>query len=103
MKKTFSLRASNREPARQVEYVKHQIKKYIDREKRKPFPEGVDYWDFDCKFGPTEDAAEIIFLNEIRPSIDSLVKEEKTSFYVEILVKQGVKKIKKEAGPSGQE
>lgn len=94
MKKTFSLTASNREPARQVEYVKHQIKKYVEREKRKALPDGVDYWDFDCRVGATEDEAQTIFLNEIRPSIDKIVLAEKPSFYIEILVKPG-KKIKK--------
>ena len=54
MKKKFSLKHPKIKPARRVEAVKHEIRKYLKRERRKELPEGVDFWDFDCKFGLTE-------------------------------------------------
>ena len=92
MKKTFSLTAANKAPARQVEAIKHEIKKYMAREKRKPLPADADYWAFDCKIGYTPDDASTIFVNEIRPTIDKYVSEGKETFYLELLVKTGQKK-----------
>ncbi len=60
MKKTFQLTHKKIKPARLIEAVRRDVKKYLKREKRKSLPNGVDYWDFDCKFGATEDKAEII-------------------------------------------
>lgn len=89
MKKTFSLTSEKKAPARQVEWVKHEIQKYLAREKRKSLPENVDYWDFDCRFGKTEDAAEKVFVNEIRSKIDEVVMDGAETFYLEILAKPG--------------
>lgn len=87
MRKTFPLSASNRAPARQIEWVKHEIKKYMDREKRKTVPEGYSFWDFDCKIGPDEESLKEIYPNEIRKNIDSLVQDGVDSFFLEVLVK----------------
>lgn len=97
MKKNFSLTAPNKKPDRQVEWVKHEINKYIGRERRKSLPEGVDYWDFDCKFGAEESAATVIHLNEISKKIDGIVQENIPTFYLEILAKPG-KRMKKSDG-----
>ena len=51
MKKTFQLTHPKIKPARLIEAVRRDVKKYLKREKRKSLPDGVDYWDFDCKFG----------------------------------------------------
>lgn len=89
MKKTFSLTAPNKAPERQVDWTKHEIKKYLGREKRKALPEGVDFWDFDCRIGADEESAEVIFVNEIRPNIDKIVSAGHKTFYLEILAKPG--------------
>ncbi len=91
MKKTFVLNHPKIIPARQVESIKHEIKKYIKRERNKTLPEGVDYWDFDCKYGATEQEAQIIHLSEINKYIDSGELEQGCSFYIEILVKNGIR------------
>ncbi len=54
MKKTFSLIHPKTKVARLVEAVKHDVKKYLKRERNKKLPAGVDFWDFDCKYGPAE-------------------------------------------------
>lgn len=89
MKKVFKLTDSKIAPARQVEAVKHEINKYIARERRKKLPEGVDFWDFDCKFGNDVDSAKTIHLSEINKSIDAVVSEAAESFYLEVLAKPG--------------
>ena len=57
---------------------------------------GVDYWDFDCKFGATQDAATVAHLAELMPLIDALVQGGGTQFYVEILVKHGHRKAREQ-------
>ena len=92
MKKTFTLAIEGKNPARLLEATKHEIRKYIQRERRRALPEGVDYWDFDCKFGATEDAAVVAHLAELIPLIDGIVQSSGTQFYVEILAKHGHRK-----------
>lgn len=92
MKKTFVLNHPKIVPARQVESIKSEIRKYIKRERNKVLPKGVDYWDFDCKYGATEQEAQVIHLSEINKSIDSGDLNKDASFYIEILVKDGIRK-----------
>ena len=92
MKKTFQLTHPKIKPARLIEAVRRDVKKYLKREKRKSLPDGVDHWDFDCKFGPTEAKAEIILVSEISKCISEAEVENLESFYIEILAKPGYKK-----------
>ena len=92
MKKTFQLTHPKIKPARLIEAVRRDVKKYLKREKRKSLPDGVDYWDFDCKFGHTEAKAEIILVSEISKCISEAEAENLESFYLEILAKPGYKK-----------
>ena len=92
MKKTFQLTHPKIKPARLIEAVRRDVKKYLKREKRKSLPNGVDYWDFDCKFGATEDKAKIILASEISKCISEAEVENLESFYIEILAKPGYKK-----------
>ena len=91
MKKTFQLTHKKIKPARLVEAVRRDVKKYLKREKRKSLPNGVDYWDFDCKFGATEDKAETILTSEISKCISKAEVENLESFFIEILAKPGYK------------
>ena len=47
MKKTFELTHPKIKVERMVEAVKHEVKKYLKRERNKTLPEDADYWDFD--------------------------------------------------------
>lgn len=89
MKKKFKLTDPKKAPARQVEYVKHEINKYLSRERRKPVREGSDFWDFDCKIGTDEDSAEEIHVSQINKGIDAIVAQGSEQFYLEILAKPG--------------
>jgi len=89
MKKTFQLTHPKIKAARVADAVRRDIKRYIKREQRKELPEGVDFWDFDCKFGPTAEKAEVIQLSEIGKQISEAEAGQLTSCYIEILVKPG--------------
>jgi hypothetical protein len=94
MKKSFPLTAEDKNPDRLLEATKHEIRKYIKRERRRALPEGVDFWDFDCKFGTTPETAEVAHIAELIPLIDALVKSEGTLFYIEILAKHGHRQVR---------
>ena len=89
MKKTFLLQIEGKHPDRVLEAVKHEVRKYIKRERRRDLPKGVDYWDFDCKFGTTEDAAETVHLATLTERMDAVAQASGTQFYVEVLAKHG--------------
>ena len=87
MKKTIALTHPKLQPARLVDSIKYDIKKYLNRERRKSLPAGMDYWTFDCRFGASADVAKKIFTSEINKHIDTAVEQELASFYVEILAR----------------
>lgn len=89
MKKNFKLTDEKLAPARQVDAVKHEINKYIARERRKPLTTGVDFWDFNCKIGADLASATEVHVSEINKSIDAMVAKNLESFYLEILAKPG--------------
>jgi hypothetical protein len=91
LKKTFALSHPKIKVARLVESIKHEVKKYIKRERNKATPQGVDFWDFDCKYGHTEDTAAVVRRVDINQCIDEAEKLELASFYLEIMAKPGVK------------
>jgi hypothetical protein len=89
MKKTFKLTHPKIKPARVVDAVRRDIKRYIKRERQKELPEDVDFWDFDCKFGPTAEASEVIHVSDIGKFIAEAEEQQLEFFYVEILAKPG--------------
>ena len=89
MRKTFELTDPKIKKDRHIESIRHDIKKYIKRERNKKLPEGVDFWDFDCKFGNTAEDAQVIHLSEINKCIDRAVAQQQETFYLEILAKPG--------------
>lgn len=91
MKKTFKITSPKIKTARVVEAVKFQIKKYFKRERNKPLPEGVDFWDFDCKFADKEENACVVQSSEINSLISAAEAQGLESFYVEIMAKPGIR------------
>jgi len=89
MRKTFSLTHEKIKTPRLIDSIKHEVKKYLKRERNKKLPEGVDFWDFDCKYGHDQDKAEVIHVSELNKNIDDAAQFELSSFYLEILVKPG--------------
>ena len=91
MKKTFQLHVEGKHPDRLLDAIKHEIRKYLKRERRRDVPAGADFWDFDCKFGLTQDTAEVVHLANVITCIDNAVTNQATRFYVELLAKPGVR------------
>lgn len=89
MKKTFPLTSPSHQPARVVEQIKSDVRKYLKRERKKPLPEGVDFWDFNCKVGQGEAAPETKHVEEIVPAIDQAAASDCASVYIEILATPG--------------
>ncbi len=92
MKKTFQLQVEGEHPERWLESIKHEIRKYLRRERRRALPPGVDFWDFDCRFGDTESTAQAAHVASLIEHIDQVVQAGGTQFYIEILAKHGIRK-----------
>ena len=94
MKKTFKLTHPKIKAPRLVVAIKHEVRKYLRRERRKNLPDDVDFWDFGCRFGFDEASSDVIHVAEIDKSIDKAASKQLESFYLEILAKPG-RRIKK--------
>ena len=89
MRKTYRLNIEGKNRDRLLDASKHDIRKYVKRERSRPLPEGVDYWDFDCKFGHDEAGAAEVHFATIMGLIDTVAKEGGEQFYVEVVTKHG--------------
>lgn len=98
MKKSFPLQKPPHAPPRVIELIKAEVRKYLKRERRKALPEGVDYWDFDCRIGKDEATAEAVHVAALADSIDRVAAEGVAAVHVEIFAKPGHR-----AGKSGAE
>ncbi len=87
MKKSFPLTSATHKPARVIEGIKADIRKYLKRERRKPLPEEVDFWDFDCRTGKDEPSATTVHVSEITKPVDAAAANGWDAVYIEILAK----------------
>ncbi|MFZ4479666.1 MAG: DUF6172 family protein [Rhodoferax sp.] len=94
MKKTFKLNIEGKHRDRVLEATKHEIRKYVKRQRRVPLPDGVDYWDFDCRFGANPETATVVHFATLTALIDSVAKDGGDSFYLEILAKNGQRAVR---------
>ena len=94
MKKTFPLNIEGKHRDRLLEATKHEIRKYVKRQRRVPLPEGVDFWDFDCKFGTSADNATVVHFATITGLIDAVAKDGGDAFYLELLAKVGHRAVR---------
>jgi hypothetical protein len=94
MRQTHSFSHPRHKPPQALAALKNKIRKYIKRERRKKLPEGVEFWDFDCRVGLDEDTAVEVPLSDVIKQIDAASVQGATGVYVEILVKPGVREKK---------
>lgn len=99
MKKTFQLTIEGKNRDRVLEATKHEIRQYVKRERRKALPEGVDFWDFDCKFGTSAENAQGVHFATLTALIDAVAKEGGSQFYLELLAKPGHRTVRTKAEP----
>ena len=98
MRKTFKLQVEGKHPDRVLDAIKHEVRKYVKRQRRVPVPAGVDFWDFDCKFGSAEESAETVHLAEIIKRIDAAAAEGAAQIFVDMVAKEGHRRVR----PAGE-
>jgi hypothetical protein len=85
MKKTFPLHAPGKADARVLDAIKHEVRKYVRRELKKPLPEGAVRWSFACRVGADQTAAQSSELKNIAAAIDVVANSGGDSVYIEIV------------------
>ena len=101
VKKTYQLHIEGKNRDRLIDASKHDIRKYAKRERSRPLPKGVDYWDFDCKFGNDEASAEPVHFATLMGLITAATEAGATQFYVEVLTKHGVRTARPQQSADG--
>ena len=94
MKKLFPLTHPKIQPARLVDSIRAEAKKYIKRERNKKLPDGIDFWDFDCKVGASMETATDTHVSALSQAIGDILDAGNESVYLEIKSKP-VKRTKR--------
>ncbi|SFE22513.1 DUF6172 family protein [Paracidovorax konjaci] len=89
MRKTYVLHIEGKNRDRLLDAARHDIHRYLRRERRRTLPEGARFWDFDCRFGATQDGARSVREEEITGLIDAVARSGDAQFYVEIVARPG--------------
>ena len=92
MKKVFPLQAPGKDDARVRDKIRHEVNKYVRRERQKELPEGFGVWEFNCKVGATQENAEIRAIKEVGGAIDTVAQAGATEVYLEIVAAPGHRK-----------
>ena len=87
MKKVFQLTHPKIKPARLEDSIRSEVKRYMQRERRKELPEAADFWGFDCRFGSDAEHAKAVHELDLAKCISAAEAGELESFYIEILAK----------------
>jgi hypothetical protein len=91
VKKIFPLNIEGKNKDRVLDATKHEIRKYVKRQRRVPLPAGVDFWDFDCKFGASATTAQAVHFATLTALIDAAALAGDNAFYLELLAKEGIR------------
>ena len=94
MKKIFRLTDEKKKPERIIEASKHELRKYLKRERGKKLPEGADYWDFDCSFGQNGEETQPLHVAEITSALDKAYESKWEQCYIEIIAKPARREVK---------
>jgi hypothetical protein len=95
MKQTFRLTATGKDDARVRDKIRHQINKYVKRERRKDVPDGYFRWDMDCRAGDDESSAVEVPLKELGQKIEDVAAAGAEKVFIEVLAKA----VKRSAKP----
>lgn len=91
MKLTFPLAQPEADLPRVVAAITQKIRKYLKRERRKPFPEGFDCWEFDCRFGVGDAPPTVVPVDAIVPGIAAAAAGGAPQVFVEIVARAGLR------------
>lgn len=103
MRKTYALRPEGKNPDRVLEAAKHDIRRYMRRERRRDLPAGTDFWAFDCRFGADKDSAQPLHPAELIAQLDVLAQSGAAHCYVELLARPAVRQARVAGAPSADE
>ena len=84
MKKLFPLTHPKIQPARLVDSIRAEMNKYIKRERNKKLPDGVDFWDFDCKVGASMETATDTHVSAVSKAIGDILDAGNEAVYLDI-------------------
>jgi len=87
MKKIFPLHSETKQPERVIDAIKHEIRKYLKRERNKKLPEGAPFWIFECRVGENEERAKEVLVHELIAAIDTAYTQKWGECYIEIVAK----------------
>ncbi|GAB5560244.1 MAG: DUF6172 family protein [Synoicihabitans sp.] len=87
MKRTFPLQAPGKADARVRDKIRHEVNKYVKRERRKELPDGYFRWDMDCQIGDDESTAQAVALKDLAQSIEDTAATGAEKVFVEIHAK----------------
>lgn len=91
MKKSFPLSEAGKDPARVRDKIRHDVNRYVRRERRKTLPEGFDGWDLSCRVGPSPAASSAVPVEAIGRTIDAVAEGGASSVYIEIIALPGIR------------
>jgi len=85
LKKIFKLREGDKHPDRIIEKIKHQLRKYLKREKKKKIQVTNSFYDFNCRFGKDKESSKEVSFNEIIQLLDKTREDDWRECYIEIV------------------
>lgn len=91
MKKIFPLQSETKQPERVIDAIKHEIRKYLKRERNKKLPQGSPFWIFECRIGKSEENSNEILVQELIAAIDTAYVQKWNECFVEIIAKPAKK------------
>ncbi|MDR6216079.1 DUF6172 family protein [Paracidovorax wautersii] len=91
MRKTFQLNLEGKQRDRLLDAARHDIHRYLRRERRRAPPAGFDTWAFDCRFGASQADAQPVAVEDIKSRIDEAAGSGAAQFYVEILARPALR------------
>lgn len=87
MRKSFPLQHPAKADARVRDAIRHEVRKYVVRERRKPLPVDTDHWIFACRVGADEASASPQELPAVASAIDAVAATGAKSVFIEIISK----------------
>ncbi len=99
MQKTFSFSSPRHQRARVVEFVKGDVRKYVQRERKKKLPAEFDEWTFTCRIGATRETAVSAAVKDLSRAIDAVAQTDTPSVFIEILAVPGHRPRRASAAP----
>ncbi|ACZ11941.1 DUF6172 family protein [Sulfurospirillum deleyianum] len=93
MKKIFPLEQENKNSDRVIDALKHEIRKYLKRERNKKLPEGSPFWIFECRFGQSAEETSLVYVQDLIAALDNAYAQKWQECYIEIIA-QPAKNLK---------